>query len=45
MTSREIRQSFLDFFVGKKHRIVESASVIPYGDPTLLAEFVQLEYS
>ena len=36
MTSREIRQSFLDFFVGKKHRIVESASVIPYGDPTLL---------
>ncbi len=36
MTSKEIRQSFLDFFSTKLHRIVQSAPVIPYGDPTLL---------
>ncbi len=36
MTSKEIRQSFLDFFKEKDHRIVESAPVVPHGDPTLL---------
>jgi alanyl-tRNA synthetase len=36
MTSREIRQSFLDFFAARGHRIVPSAPVIPHGDPTLL---------
>ncbi|HTR82576.1 MAG TPA: alanine--tRNA ligase [Bacteroidota bacterium] len=36
MTSREIRQSFLDFFSARNHRIVPSAPVIPHGDPTLL---------
>jgi alanyl-tRNA synthetase len=36
MTSREIRQSFLDFFASRHHRIVPSAPVIPHGDPTLL---------
>ncbi len=36
MTSREIRQSFLDFFKSKEHRIIPSAPVVPYGDPTLL---------
>jgi alanyl-tRNA synthetase len=36
MNSREIRQSFLDFFAGKEHRIVRSAPVIPAEDPTLL---------
>ncbi|MHB1048966.1 MAG: alanine--tRNA ligase [Bacteroidota bacterium] len=36
MTSREIRQSFLDFFKSKGHTIVPSAPVIPHGDPTLL---------
>lgn len=36
MTSKEIRQAFLDFFAGKKHKIVPSAPVIPEGDPTLL---------
>jgi alanyl-tRNA synthetase len=36
MTSREIRQSFLDFFKSKQHTIVHSAPVIPHGDPTLL---------
>jgi len=36
MTSSEIRQSFLDFFAKRGHRIVPSAPVIPHGDPTLL---------
>jgi alanyl-tRNA synthetase len=36
MNSREIRQSFLDFFAGKEHRVVRSAPVIPAEDPTLL---------
>ncbi|HTS00112.1 MAG TPA: alanine--tRNA ligase [Bacteroidota bacterium] len=36
MTSREIRQSFLDFFRERGHAIVPSAPVIPHGDPTLL---------
>jgi alanyl-tRNA synthetase len=36
MNSREIRQSFLDFFKAKNHTIVPSAPVIPHGDPTLL---------
>jgi alanyl-tRNA synthetase len=36
MTSREIRQSFLDFFKERGHRIVPSAPVVPHGDPTLL---------
>src|SRR2546422_11050979 len=36
MTSREIRQSFLDFFTERGHTIVPSAPVIPHGDPTLL---------
>ncbi len=36
MTSNEIRQSFLDFFKSKEHRIVPSAPVVPHGDPTLL---------
>ncbi len=36
MTSAEIRQSFLDFFAQRSHRIVPSAPVIPHGDPTLL---------
>ncbi len=36
MTSKEIRNSFLNFFKNKDHRIVESAPVVPYNDPTLL---------
>ncbi|NTW64055.1 MAG: alanine--tRNA ligase [Chlorobiaceae bacterium] len=36
MNSREIRQSFLDFFDRKGHTIVRSAPVIPLDDPTLL---------
>lgn len=36
MTSNEIRNSFLDFFRSKQHKIIQSAPVIPHGDPTLL---------
>ena len=39
MTSKEIRQSFLDYFRNlpkKEHEIVPSAPVIPHGDKTLL---------
>ena len=36
MTSKEIRQSFLDFFRSRGHEIVPSAPVIPHGDKTLL---------
>ena len=36
MTSNEIRQQFLDFFRSKDHRIVQSAPVVPFDDPTLL---------
>ena len=35
-SSREIRQSFLDFFAKKDHAVVRSAPVIPAEDPTLL---------
>ena len=36
MTSKEIRQSFLDFFASKKHHIVPSAPMVIKGDPTLM---------
>ena len=36
MASAQIRQSFLDFFEGKEHLVVPSASLIPLDDPTLL---------
>ncbi len=36
LTSKGIRQQFLDFFKSKEHRIVPSSPVIPYDDPTLL---------
>ncbi|MGQ0286423.1 alanine--tRNA ligase [Pasteurellaceae bacterium 22721_9_1] len=35
-TTAEIRQSFLDFFHSKGHQIVESSSLVPENDPTLL---------
>jgi alanyl-tRNA synthetase len=35
-SSKEIRQTFLDFFASKGHQIVESSSLVPHGDPTLL---------
>ena len=36
MTSREIREQFFEFFKQKEHRIVPSAPVVPFDDPTLL---------
>ncbi len=36
MTSKEIRQSFIEFFRARGHEIVPSAPVIPHGDKTLL---------
>jgi alanyl-tRNA synthetase len=36
MTSKQLRQKFLDFFKGKGHAIISSASLIPENDPTVL---------
>jgi alanyl-tRNA synthetase len=36
LTSAEIRQKFLDFFVSKGHTIVPSAPIVVKNDPTLL---------
>ncbi len=36
MTSKEIRNSFLQFFKERGHTIVPSSPVVPYEDPTLL---------
>jgi len=36
MTSKEIRQQFLDFFASKGHHIVSSAPMVVKGDPTLM---------
>lgn len=36
MTSQEIRQSFLDFFTSKDHKIVPSAPMVIKDDPTLM---------
>ena len=36
MTSKEIRQSFLDFFNSKQHHIVSSAPMVVKDDPTLM---------
>ncbi len=36
LSSREIRDKFLEFFQSKDHLLIESASIIPKNDPTLL---------
>ncbi|ARG99680.1 alanine--tRNA ligase [Legionella micdadei] len=36
MKSSEIRQAFFDYFAARNHQIVESSSLIPGNDPTLL---------
>jgi len=32
----EIRQKFLDYFASKGHEVVDSSSLVPHGDPTLM---------
>lgn len=36
MTGNEIRQSFLEFFAQRGHRVLRSGSLVPHADPTLL---------
>ncbi len=36
MNSKELRKKFLDFFAKNNHPIIQSSSLIPYGDTTLL---------
>ncbi|MCV2403373.1 alanine--tRNA ligase [Marinomonas sp. C2222] len=36
MKSSELRQSFLSYFESKQHQIVDSSSLVPGNDPTLL---------
>lgn len=36
LSSREIRDKFLEFFQSKDHLLIENASIIPKNDPTLL---------
>lgn len=36
MTTKEIRQSFLDYFANKGHQIVPSAPIVVKNDPTLM---------
>ncbi len=36
MSTDEIRRAFLTFFESKGHQIVESSSLVPVNDPTLL---------
>ena len=36
MSGHEIRQLFLTYFQNKQHTIVDSSSLIPTNDPTLL---------
>lgn len=36
LTSAQLRQMYLDFFKGKGHAIIPSASLIPENDPTVL---------
>jgi len=36
MKAQEIREAFLDFFAKKNHKIVQSSSLLPKDDPTIL---------
>lgn len=36
MSTADLRQAFIDFFVSKQHTHVSSSSLVPYNDPTLL---------
>ncbi len=36
MDSRKVRRLFIEFFEGKSHKRVESSSLVPANDPSLL---------
>jgi len=36
MSTDEVRNAFLKFFESKGHQIVDSSSLVPHNDPTLL---------
>ena len=36
MNTKELRQAFLDFYKSKDHTIVDSSSLVPMNDETLL---------
>ena len=36
MKAQQIRETFLDFFAKKKHKIIKSSSLLPKDDPTIL---------
>ncbi len=36
ITSNELRTKYLEFFVGKRHVVIPSASLVPANDPTVL---------
>lgn len=36
MKTSEIRKKFLDYFAAKDHQSVDSSSLVPHGDPTLM---------
>jgi alanyl-tRNA synthetase len=36
ITSKEIRQKYLEFFKSKNHAIIESAPLVPENDPSVL---------
>ena len=36
MTSDQIRQQFIDFFLARNHKVVRSAPLVPINDPSLL---------
>ena len=36
MNSREVRDTFLRYFESQGHTTVQSSSLVPHGDPTLL---------
>ncbi|KUO50615.1 MAG: alanine--tRNA ligase [Desulfitibacter sp. BRH_c19] len=36
MQGKELREAFLNYFANRGHRIVESSSLVPHNDPTLL---------
>ncbi len=48
LKTSEIRQTFLDYFASKGHAIVDSSSLVPHGDPTLMftnAGMVQFKHT